>query len=177
MAVALPRTQFERAVFESVYGLPDTMRPVFLFITQFGSPWMILVVVAGITSMRKYVASLQLIAAAGISSLLVVLLKDYIARPRPYDLWPEVLQKELYIGGQGFPSGHTALVAAVSVVLWPLVPWKFRWALVVLCVGVAFSRLYLGVHAPLDIVGGAGIGLISGAVAQLYIRKRKNPKS
>jgi undecaprenyl-diphosphatase len=82
------------------------------------------------------------------------------ARGRPpHALGGEVRLRGPKEGGSGFPSGHAATSTALAVVLgvalggwwWPI--------LIGLAALTWFGRMYVGVHLPLDIVGGVGIGL------------------
>jgi pimeloyl-ACP methyl ester carboxylesterase/membrane-associated phospholipid phosphatase len=61
--------------------------------------------------------------------------------------------------GYGFPSGHMATMTAVTLTVWPYLSWPLRVAIVGLTVLVGWSRIYLGVHFPLDILGGFAIGV------------------
>lgn len=60
-----------------------------------------------------------------------------------------------------FPSGHATTSFACAVVLVAAVP-RLRWPFLVLAALIAFSRVYNGVHYPLDIVGGAAVGAAIG---------------
>ena len=71
------------------------------------------------------------------------------------------------MSGPGYPSGHTAVAFAIAVVLSPYVPRSLRLALYALAALVAFSRVYMGAHMPLDVVGGAAYGLIVGSAVNL----------
>ncbi len=82
-----------------------------------------------------------------------------MGRPRPAELVQTIHQRDLFVSGLGFPSGHTALATVISLVLVPFLPRKWRWLPVVWIGLVGLSRVYLGVHAPLDIVGGFALGL------------------
>jgi membrane-associated phospholipid phosphatase len=93
--------------------------------------------------------------------------KGVIDRGRPADLLEGVHVREAGLHGHGYVSGHTAIAFAVATVVTPLLPG--RWRLVPFAVAclVGFARIYYGAHLPLDVVGGAGIGILSGLVASL----------
>ncbi len=86
-------------------------------------------------------------------------LKDLFAHPRPFELDPTVKLHD--IGGYGLPSGHSQS----AVVVWGTIAAGFRkaWLWVVailLMVLMGFSRIYLGVHFPTDVLGGWAVGAV-----------------
>lgn len=102
-------------------------------------------------------------------------LKGIVDTPRPFALDPSVARGEAVATapGAGFPSGHVQ----GSTTFWGYLALQVRrpgiWAAaVVIVVLIALSRLYLGVHVPLDVVGGLLIGAAVVAVAQLVVRHR-----
>ena len=70
-----------------------------------------------------------------------------------------------------FPSGHTATAVAGAIVLSSLEP-RLTPLFVVLAAAIAYSRLYVGVHFPLDIVGGAVIGAVTALLLLAAVRRR-----
>lgn len=101
----------------------------------------------------------QLALLVFVSALLNAYLKDFWQNPRPdMSLW---LEHEAE-GSFGMPSGHTQ----VGIVMWFWLAYEIRrtWAYVVaalVAAGIAFSRLYLGVHDVEDILVGAVLGFAS----------------
>jgi undecaprenyl-diphosphatase len=106
------------------------------------------------------------------ADLLALGVKSAVDRPRPFAVVPEadpLLEGTL---GSSFPSGHAATSFAGAVVLAFLA--RRAWPLLFVLAGlVAFSRVYVGVHYPLDIVGGAAIGV---AVALVVIAALRAPR-
>ncbi|HDQ72976.1 MAG TPA: phosphatase PAP2 family protein [Chloroflexi bacterium] len=95
-----------------------------------------------------------------------VLLKEIFAHPRPFDLTSGINLIE--IEGYGLPSGH----AQSAVIVWGMIASEVRekWAwvgAVALMVLIGFSRIYLGVHFPTDVLGG---WLIGAFLLLLYLR-------
>ena len=92
-------------------------------------------------------------------------LKDIFAHPRPFELDPTVELHEA--DGFGLPSGHSQS----AVVVWGTIATEFRktWLWVVailLMVLIGFSRIYLGVHFPTDVLGGWAVGAV---VLAIYV--------
>jgi undecaprenyl-diphosphatase len=69
--------------------------------------------------------------------------------------------------GRGFVSGHAATLAALATVAWPWLGRRGRVVVAVLVVVVCLTRVYVGAHLPLDVVGGAGLGVAVGGVVRL----------
>ena len=83
-----------------------------------------------------------------------VLLKNIVARPRPFDAYTEIIPLITKPTDFSFPSGHTCASFACALILFRMLPKKFGIPAVILAGMVAFSRLYLGVHYPGDVLGG-----------------------
>lgn len=91
-----------------------------------------------------------------------VILKHLINRTRPFEAVKGLVTLIEHPSSSSFPSRHTSSAFAAVVVLWALLPRKFSIPALVLAGLISFSRLYVGVHYPTDILGGMAIGLIYG---------------
>lgn len=153
-------------------GMDSSVLDVIMpFITNFGSliAWCIvcaLLFVLGGENGRK-VALLGL-AALFISNVAVVLLKYLVAEPRPFLTLPNVellvSENEIY----SFPSGHTASSFAAAILLglkyrlnYKGKSFRLVYPLFAFAAVIGFSRIYIGVHYPLDVVFGAAVGILS----------------
>ncbi len=152
-------------------GFLDSCMPI---VTKLGSKGFIWLVIAFIMiCTKKYrkcgiIMVISLIAGVIIGNLF---LKNIIARPRPCWLNEEFHMLVGIPGDYSFPSGHTLSSAACATVL-TLENWKFAYGAVPLAVLIAFSRLYLYVHFPTDIIGGALIGIAIGYAAYMVTLRR-----
>lgn len=99
------------------------------------------------------------------SAYLNVDLKDWFCQPRPFDIDPAV--KLFSADGYGLPSFHAQSAVAMwgAAGAWVRRPWFSVSALVIVLL-ISFSRIYLGVHFPTDVLAGWGIGL---AILAVYI--------
>jgi undecaprenyl-diphosphatase len=69
--------------------------------------------------------------------------------------------------GNAYPSAHTSVTVGLVTALWPWLTRPQRAVGVAVAVLVALNRLYIGAHWPVDVVGGAAIGLFTGSVCWL----------
>lgn len=107
-----------------------------------------------------------------------VVLKNLVDRTRPYEAVAAVIPLIPYPGDSSFPSGHTCASFAAALIYIRMLPRKIGIATVVLAALIAFSRLYLGVHYPSDVLAGFLIAcLASAAVYRLQARISRGKSS
>ena len=101
------------------------------------------------------------------------ILKPLFARPRPCDVNTAITILVKRPHGHSFPSGHTASAFAAAFALW-LQNRKLGVPALVLAAFIAFTRLYLYVHFPTDVLGGLVLGLALGALASWIVDSLAN---
>ena len=152
-------------------GFLDSVMPV---ITKLGSKGAIWLAVAFVMMCTKKYRSCGIIMVISlIAGVLIgnVFLKNIIARPRPCWINSEFNMLIGVPGDYSFPSGHTLSSAAAATVL-TLENRKFGFGAIPVAALIAFSRLYLYVHFPTDIIAGALIGITIGYAAFKLIKKQ-----
>lgn len=138
-------------------------------ITETGAVWMIFTLTT-ILALAFYIhryphVANGLIVSVCTSGLITAILKTTVARPRP-----PIEFQAYYEPWFSFPSGHTALTTALVCFLAYII-WhskkahleRMMYATLLLCLAyvVGFSRVYLGVHYPSDVLGGFLVGVLS----------------
>jgi undecaprenyl-diphosphatase len=160
----------EGAVFRAVNGLPDSwQRPMWGFqvLGVLGVP---LVVAAAALALRRWRLAATLILLVPLK--LVVekgVLKELVHRERPGTTIPDAVLRDVPSAGPSFPSGHAMVAFGVAVVLLPYLRRRWQVAVLALAVLNSVARVYLGAHAPLDVLGGAAAGVALGALLDLLV--------
>ena len=147
---------------------------ILAFITSLGNAGIIWIVLAVVLLILPKTRKTGIIVAAALLMDLILcnlILKNLVARVRPYDVNTAIailIKKPL---DYSFPSGHTAASFAAMTALF-LAKMKKAWiAALILAVLIAFSRLYFYVHYPTDVLGGAVVGILSGIIGYTIVEK------
>jgi undecaprenyl-diphosphatase len=165
---------WERSIFRAINDLPEFLyRPLWPF-QQLGALAVgpVVAIVAAILRRFRLAIALLLATVAKLVSERVV--KAMVSRQRPgTSIGGDVhLRGDVSATGESFVSGHAVLVAAIAGLVtaylpgrWKIVPW--------IVVGlVMVTRVYVGAHNPLDVVCGAGLGLVIAGILNVVLAAR-----
>jgi putative heme transporter len=161
---------WERTLFTAVNGLPDALKPVIWPFMQYGVFLTIPVLcVVALLLRRVRLAVAMALAGVGVYFLARVV-KEFVHRGRPEALIDNTVVRETFAAGSlGYPSGHTAVAGALTVVVTPYLRGRWKIVPAALLVIVFLGRMYVAAHVPLDLIGGAALGVAAGAVANLLV--------
>lgn len=169
LATADRVSALEEGPFRFVNEWPDGIEPPLWAVMQAGSAVAIVVGAAAamfIARQRRWAAALLL---AGWSAWVAAkIIKDVVARERPAGLLADVIERPEW-EGLGFVSGHAAVVFALVSVSTPYVARSWRIVLWAIAIVTAVTRVYTGAHLPLDVIGGAALGVMCGGIVNLAL--------
>lgn len=152
------------------------LNPVMIRITGLGNHgiiWIIIGVVLLFPRKTRRAGILSLLALLCAHLLCNEVLKDYVARIRPYEVVDGlrcIIAKE---NSWSFPSGHAMTAFAAAVVIFKSRPRRLGCSGLALAFVISFSRLYVGVHYPTDVIFGAVMGTLIGLAFFWILGDRK----
>lgn len=139
----------------------DILTPVMKCLSRIadnGLVWIVIAVLLLIFSNTRKVGFT--VAISMVFNLLVMnlILKNVVARVRPYEVIDGLTRLVPAERSFSFPSGHAGHAFAAAVVLYCMLPKKYGIPALVLAGLISISRMYVGVHYPTDVLAGAVIG-------------------
>ena len=161
---------WERELFSAVNGLPDALMPVVWPFMQYGV-FLTIPVLCLVALLLRRIRLATGMAVAGVGVyVLARVVKDIVQRGRPDALLDNVVARETFAANSlGFPSGHTAVAAALTVVVTPYLPGRWKLVPAALLAAVFLGRMYVAAHTPLDLIGGVAFGCAAGGLANLLV--------
>ena len=148
------------------------LHKIMIFITSLGDKGMIWILATVLLLIPKKTRKAGMVSAVALLGSLLfnnMLIKNIVQRPRPYvtleDLRIIIPRPSEY----SFPSGHSSSSFAAAVSFYRLLPKKLGIPAIVLAGLIAFSRLYVGVHYPTDVLAGALMGIVLSYFAQYLV--------
>jgi undecaprenyl-diphosphatase len=125
---------------------------------------------------RRFGALVMTLLAVALADWASTAIKALVDRPRPPLHYAEPKTLVPLPHDASFPSGHAATSFAAATMLTFYFP-RLAPLFYVLAAAVAFSRVYVGVHYPLDVVGGALLGVLVAIALRLLVRARRRSRA
>lgn len=141
----------------------EWMTPFWKGITWLGNSGMIWLAISFILLLipKTRKVGIMSLVALGLSGLFInCIIKNVVARPRPFTQVEGLTYLIKRPRDYSFPSGHTSASFAAVVVFVRKMPRRYGIPFMILAVLIAFSRLYLGVHYPTDVLAGVILGTL-----------------
>lgn len=140
-------------------------------IDKVGALWIVLALLVAVLQRRRVAAVVGIVLLTALTTFVADSIsfgiKDLVRRTRPFVAHPQI--RPLYtVHSSSFPAGHAATAFAGATLLSFVAP-RGAPAFALIAVAIGFSRVYVGVHYPADVLAGAAIGLVVGAAAALVV--------
>ena len=162
--------RWEVVIFQAFNGLPGSFRSLLWVVNQYGTAITIPVASVIALAFRKWILALSFLISGAAVYVLAKVIKEYVARGRPAAVIEEVIEREGFSPNSlGFPSGHAAVAWAITIILLAYLgrPWQI--GAIVLAIVVPLVRMYVAAHLPLDLIGGAALGVMVASVVNLVV--------
>jgi membrane-associated phospholipid phosphatase len=159
----------ERATFHAVNGLPEWLYQPMVVFQYLGVLAMPLVVATGALAFRRWRLAAALVLVVPLKLALERVVKLLVQRERPGTTVPDAILRGVHPAGLSFVSGHAIITFAIAGLLALVLPRRWGVVAFVLATLNAVARVYLGAHNPLDVGGGAAVGLAIAAALDLVL--------
>jgi undecaprenyl-diphosphatase len=161
----------EARAFRAVNGLPDALYPSAWVVMQLGAFGAVPAAAAAAWRAGDGELAGRLLLGGTGAWALAKLVKQVVRRPRPADLLAGIRGRGRDASGLGYLSGHAAVAVALGAAALPRLGPAGRALALTAIPLVGLTRLYVGAHLPLDIAGGAALGLAADAAAALVLAR------
>lgn len=151
------------------------LTPFMVVITTMGNAaavWCLIAIVLLCRKERRRVGIMMVVAMLTSFFINNLLLKNIVARTRPYE---RIAELHLLVGKAvdlSFPSGHSASSFAAAMVLCLAMPKRYGIPAMILATSIALSRLYVGIHYPFDVAFGIVSGSVIGYMSFMVLDKK-----
>ena len=150
---------------------------IMIFITSLGNGGMIWIAATIALLIPKKTRRAGVMSAVALLGSLIInnnIVKNIVQRPRPFVTFTD-LQIIIPIPSEfSFPSGHTSSSFAAAAVFYRHLPKKLGLPSVILAGLIGFSRLYVGVHYPTDVIAGVLMGILLSYLAEYLVNLFSN---
>ena len=157
----------EAQAFRAVNGLPGPLYGPVWVIMQLGTLGAAPAAAGAALLAHDRALAGRLLAGGTGTWALSKLVKQMVRRPRPAALVSGTRTRGRAATGLGYPSGHAGVAVALGTAAFPHLSPPGRTIVAAAVPVVGLSRIYVGAHLPLDVAGGAALGLAAGAAVAL----------
>ena len=164
----------EAMAFRAVNGLPDSLYLPAWAVMQLGAFGAAPAAAAAAWLADDGALARQLLASGTGTWAIAKLVKQVVRRPRPAALLPGTRGRGRDPAGLGYLSGHAGVAAALGVAALPRLGPVGRALILTAIPAVGVTRVYVGAHLPLDIAGGAALGLAVEAAVDLVEERTRH---
>jgi len=159
----------------------DFLSPIVKVITHLGDKGILWIALTLVLLIVRKTRKLGVLCAVSMFIGLVVtnlIIKNWVARIRPYEVIQGLNCIVPLADDFSFPSGHTTNSLACAWVLFRRAPKKWGIPALVMAILISLSRLYVGIHYPTDVIGGAVIGICAACLSLwlVPVLEKKFPK-
>ena len=147
------------------------------FITALGNGGMIWIGATILLLIPKKTRSIGMMSAVALLGSLIInnnIIKNIVQRPRPFVTFTDLQIIIPMPSEYSFPSGHTSSSFAAAAVFYRHLPKKLGLPSVILAGLIGFSRLYVGVHYPTDVIAGVIMGILLSYLAEFLVNLLRN---
>lgn len=147
------------------------------FITALGNGGMIWIGATILLLIPKKTRSIGMMSAVALLGSLIInnnIIKNIVQRPRPFVTFTDLQIIIPTPSEYSFPSGHTSSSFAAAAVFYRHLPKKLGLPSVILAGLIGFSRLYVGVHYPTDVIAGVIMGILLSYLAEFLVNLLRN---
>lgn len=155
---------------ENLRGFMDAFWVAITSLADKGWFWILLAVMLLIFKKTRMVGVTMLVSLIINHFMTNMLLKDLFGRPRPYNVSAELETLIKQLSSYSFPSGHTSSSFAAAFIMYRMLPKKAGIPALVLAAMIGFSRMYVGVHYPTDVLGGIVVAFMSSVWAHYLVQ-------
>lgn len=163
-------TPLEERLFRRINRLPDGLFLPVWTVMQGGSLGAVGVSAAVAHKLGRPRQAAALGLAGGVMWAGCKAIKPLVGRGRPESHLESVIVRGDDQTGLGYPSGHSAVAASLAAVAAVGASTAFGLGAAAVATVVAFGRVYTGAHLPLDVLGGAALGMTAGVVARSWLK-------
>lgn len=167
MALSDALSDFDESVLRAINGFAGSnlaLDAAIVIITVFGMSYVLALLFFPLWLTRRRTVAVDLIVVMLLSIAFEMALKALVARDRPFVALDDLNTVQINFlntaSGYSFPSGHATRAFAVGILLWLSFKGSIRHLIPLGAALVAFSRVFMGLHWPTDVIAGALLGTV-----------------